>query len=279
MPLPALTTAGADIVRRDTGEPVILRGVNRSGLEYAAPDQHGITAAELDEITGPWNARILRLPFNQDWVLHRPGYLETLDQVIAQAAERGAYTLLDLQWINTEIKIAPLPDLNSPRTWTLLAERYRDNPAVLYDLYNEPHDAKPADWRYWATLLTDTIRDRHPEALLFVSGMNWGYDLREVELDRDHIVYSTHVYPNKTRDLDPFDAFGHRAGEVPLFAGEWGGWDHDLAWGEELAVYFDQIGMGWTAWSWCDEPHLKRNGASTPFGDLVRSWLTRETLV
>ena len=275
--LPLLTTDGPDVLRADTREPVILRGVNRSGLEYAAPDQHGITAAEIDEICGHWGSRIIRLPFNQDWVLNRPGYLETLDQVIAWAAERGAYTLLDLQWLDVERKIAPLPDLNSPKTWGLLAERYKQNPAVLFDLYNEPHDTTVEDWCYWATLLTDTIRAVHPDALVFVGGLNWAYDLRDVVIDRQHIVYSTHVYPNKTATLDPYEAFGHRADEgEPLFAGEWGGWDQHLEWGEQMATYFDQLGMGWTAWSWCDEPHLKRHGAITPFGSLVRRSLRGE---
>jgi aryl-phospho-beta-D-glucosidase BglC (GH1 family) len=196
-----------------------------------------------------------------------------LDRVIGWAAAAGAYTLLDLQWINTEVKIAPLPDFETPRLWRMLGERYRDNPAVLFDLYNEPHDVKPVDWRYWATLLTDTLREVHPEALVFVSGTDWGYDLRGVRIDREHVVYSPHVYPNKTKRLDRGKAFGHLAGEVPLFAGEWGGWDGDLAWGLEQARYFNDLEMGWTAWSWCDEPHLMRNGEPTLFGRLVKGAL------
>lgn len=272
--LPPLTIEGHQIVRAGTGEPVVLRGVNRSGLEYSPPDGHGITPAEMEEIVTGWGSRIVRLPFNQDWVLRRPGYRETLDAVIEWTAARGAYTLLDLQWINTGVKIAPLPDFETPAMWRALAERYRGNPAVLYDLYNEPHDVPAADWRYWATLLTDTIREVHPEALLFVSGIDWGYDLRGVLLDRPRIVYSTHVYPWKTSYLDPGTAFGWLAGQQPLFGGEWGGHDGDLNWGRDIARYMDERGMGWTAWSWSDDPHLVRDGVPTPFGELVRSLLT-----
>src|SRR5436305_3277981 len=109
--LPALTVQGNRIVNADSGAPVLLRGINRSGLEYSSPDGEGslekaaITEAEMDAIVIDWRANIVRLPFNQDWALSRPGYdaepyLSALDSVIGMAARRGAYILLDLQWLD-----------------------------------------------------------------------------------------------------------------------------------------------------------------------------------
>ncbi len=263
--LPALTTRGNRIVRRDTGEPVLLRGVNRSGFEYA--DDPGITAEEIATIVTGWKANIIRLPFNQQRVFDLgEAYLRRIDQTIAWAAELGAYTLLDLQWLVNEI--APLPDQHSPRLWRMLANRYYDNPAVLYDLYNEPHDVSAAQWNASATLLTDTIRAVHIHALIFVSGLDWGYDLGGVHVDAPGIVYSTHVYPDKHAPWKK--AFGRIAKDKPVFAGEWGGWDQHLAWGSKLARYFDRLGMGWTAWSWTDKPHLQHEGIATPFGAIVQ---------
>lgn len=292
--LPPLAVRGTSICAGE--RPVILRGVNRSGLEYAEPGNRGFLAAagiserEVATICEGWGASVLRLPLNQDWALNGRGsysdedYLHAVDQVIAWAASHGCYTLLDLQWISMEQvfgtlsdgspnRIAPLPDLNSPHFWRKLAQRYRDEPAVLFDLYNEPHDCSAEDWRYWAALLVRTIRDAHPEALCFVSGLDWGYDLRGAVLDEPNIVYSTHVYPGKA--LPWSRAFGYLAGEVPVFAGEWGGTSENLEWGRRLAAYLRQLEMGWTAWSWTDYPHLTRNGEATEFGELVREELRR----
>ncbi len=272
--LPALATAGNRIVRRDTGEAILLRGVNRSGLEYsqtAGTDflaAAGITEAEVRHITAGWGANIIRLPFNQDWALHIEDYRRALDQVIEWAAALGAYTLLDLQWIDTKVKIAPLPDENSRKLWRILARRYRGNPAVLFDLYNEPHDVSAARWRYAAGLLIEAIRDEHPQALIFVSGLDWGYDLREVPLDTDGVVYSTHPYPWKK--LAWSKAFGRLAEDLPVFAAEWGGREDHLLWGDDLAQYFRELGIGWTAWSWADDPHLMLGNEPTAFGELVR---------
>jgi endoglucanase len=171
--LPSLSTAGAHIVNAATGARVRLIGVNRSGLEYAEPtrgvgsgagsgsgwgflDAAGITAEEIAAIVDGWRARVIRVPFNQDFVLRgRRGhsveaYLAAIDQVIAWAATRGAYTLLDLQWLDADRvfgtnsdmsfnRVPALPDALSIDVWRVLAARYRDEPAVLFDIFNEPH--------------------------------------------------------------------------------------------------------------------------------------------
>ena len=68
--LPHLTTLDNRIVRADTGATVLLRGLNRSGLEYSEPDEQGflsaaaITRSEIQTIVKEWGANIIRLPFN-----------------------------------------------------------------------------------------------------------------------------------------------------------------------------------------------------------------------
>jgi endoglucanase len=313
--LTPLATAGAHIIDASTGTPVRLRGVNRSGLEYSMSlGAAHMSLVEMTEIVAGWNAGIIRLPFNQDFALHTPGYLDALDQAIAWAAGLGAYTLLDLQWLdvdrafgsNGDLSINHVPPLPDPLTialWTLLAERYREEPAVLFDLFNEPHTPLPDDsndlfvmapggipvptssrrvsmreWQPWAHRLIDVIRAPHPAALIFVAGTGWAYDLRGLPLANvANIVYSTHVYPwSRTSALPrPFDtweadwhrAFGHLTSRVPVFAGEFGGTVDDLPWGERLLRYFDAHDMGWCAWSWADWPHLvasAREGDYTP---------------
>jgi aryl-phospho-beta-D-glucosidase BglC (GH1 family) len=265
----------ADVV---TGETVRLRGVNRSGLEYAHPDAlgfasgAGITPEQIDEITAGWGANIIRLPFSQDRVFEGfdaftgEDYLRDIDRVIQWASERGAYTLLDLQWIGGEIP--PLPNEDSVVMWRMLARRYGGNPDVLYDIFNEPHDCTMWEWKQVAERLIDAIRGEAPNALVFVSGIDWGYDLRGMPLDIPNLVYSTHIYRNKGNRWE--ESFGRLARTHPVFAGECGGTDDDLEWGRALFDYLDFLGMGFTAWSWSDRPHLISGNQPTKFGQLVR---------
>jgi hypothetical protein len=341
--LPPLAVRGAALVRADTGQPVRLRGVNRSGLEYADPGAEGAgPAAFLDSVgfedadlrrIAAWGANVVRVPFTQAFALSgrrtasAADYLAALDRVVGWAEAAGLYTLLDLQWIDAETprgvgadgsinRVPPLPDAGSIAVWRLLADRYRDRPSVLFDLFNEPHTPMATDdgpllgvrpdgtlwklparvvgmdeWQPWALRLLDEIRAVHPRSIVFVSGVRWAYDLRGFPLRRrsghpvDQVVYSTHVYPwvrvgwpGGRLERQWHRAFGHLAGTVPVFAGEWGGGDADLDWGRRLLAYLEARTVGWTAWSWRDWPHLlcaglEPAGTPTPFGEIVRSGL------
>ena len=325
--LAPLRASRSRILDANTSEVVLLRGVNRSGLEYAEPGDGGFLAAagisrdEIGVIVGEWGANIIRLPFNQDWALNGRGnftaedYRQALDNVVAWAAELGAYTLLDLQWLDADTefghnfdgsvnRVGPLPNSSSLELWRLLAERYRDEPAVLFDLFNEPHsplddDANPIsfvgddgsiqlsnpraitarDWNRWAAKLVSAIREIHPSSLVFVSGIDWGFDFNDVRIDVPNIVYSAHVYPNRQR-VEWSHRFGFVCVDRPLFVGEWGGGADDIRWGSLLATYISRFACGWTAWSWADIPRLVGNAQSndytpTEFGNVVRSELAR----
>jgi hypothetical protein len=258
-------------------------------MEYCGVAGESWTEWEFDVLIGDWGANILRIPFNQDWALTRQDYdtslyLASLDRAVEMAARRGAYTLLTLQWLDDRTPygcdsrghpqfVPPMPDANSRELWRQLAVRYRDDPAVLYDIFTEPHGIRLSEWQSCARTLIEVIREQNPAALVFVSGVNWGYDLRGHPISGiEHVVYSTHVYRNKGSDWD--EAFGKLSETVPVFAGEWGGEDKDLDWGRKLAVYFAEHNIGWAAWGWPDWPALVRSGYEpTQFGKLVRSWL------
>ena len=316
--LPRLRTSGNRIIKSTTGEPVLLRGLNRSGLEYSDPDEQGFLSGaslsrnEIQFISQSWRCNIIRLPFNQDFVLHGHNgrtaeeYRQALDQVIYWASMFGAYTLLDLQWLDSERIyggkrnfVAPLPNTRSIALWSALASRYRDEPAVLYDLFNEPHDrllddpyplnkpdgtTYPAsqlevtmdEWHPWARTLAHSVRNENPDALVFIGGTNWAYDLRGMPIDDlDNVVYSTHVYPNKGNNWD--DVFGDLSDSVPVFAGELGGTESrdELEYVRRLLDYLQRKQIGFAAWSWIDQPTLITRYAPTAFGQLVRQNLAR----
>jgi endoglucanase len=285
-----LRVRGNRIVDAIAGEPVMLRGINRSGLEYSPA---ALPESDFEAMIVEWGANIIRLPFNQEWALTSEAYLELIDTAVAMASIRGAYVLLDLQWLdahtirgydhqNRANFVPALPDSGSIDVWRKLAARYRDNPTVLYDIFNEPHDPLPGDdpmlparitaceWTPWAAALANAIRSEHPEAVIFVPGTNWAYDLSAYPIPEfEDVVYSTHIYANKGADWDR--AFGNLSSVAPVFAGEWGA--DDVEWGRTLAAYLEQHGIGWTAWSWVDEPRITIAGAPTDYGSLVRDLL------
>ncbi len=129
------------------------------------------------------------------------------------------------------------------------------------------------EWQPWAQKLTSAIRAENPDSLVFIPGINWAYDLRGMPMDLANVVYSSHVYSNKGTNWA--EAFGDLAQTVPVFAGEFGEEDTPagLDFVGKLLAYMGQLGIGWTAWSWFNDPFLITRFAPTGFGSLVRQQL------
>lgn len=267
-----LRTAGNKIVDENDNS-VILRGVNLPGMEWDKTGA-GINESEINYICQVWKARIIRLPFNQEWILTDNAYNALFDKIIGWIVKNGAYVLLDLQWQDTSVKIPPIPNEQSISMWKILAERYKNNPAVLYDIHNEAHDTSWEAWRKRASEIIEGIRSVHPKALIFVSGLDWAYDLRGwglQPLPYENIVYSSHPYPFKGEPWAWDKYFGDVSDKLPVFIGEFGGEAKDLEWGRQLLSYLDRKALGWTAWAWSASPFLVGSDRRTPteFGQLV----------
>mgnify|MGYP000111311509 FL=1 len=150
------------------GKAVQLRGVNFSGFEFVAIqgwDPADPSGGQGGQAGGPdwsaiaaWRANAVRLPLNEaswlgyacidgDGVTHNPdpggNYKAAVQRQVAQAIAAGLYVILDLHWsapgntcpmLQTQMADAD----HAPDFWRSVATVYKDNPAVLFELYNEP---------------------------------------------------------------------------------------------------------------------------------------------
>ena len=106
-----------------------------------------------------WHANIVRLPMSEDrWFGKAPeqkddgkAYRALIKEAVDYCAANGCYILLDLHWNDCDIwgkNIGQhvMPDMNSLEFWKSCARDYRNQHAVLFDLYNEPHNTT---WDIW----------------------------------------------------------------------------------------------------------------------------------
>lgn len=194
---------------------VLLRGVNRAGLEWDANDR--LILDSVRYAADEWKANIIRLPVSQDrwfgYMKEQTGenaaedYRRKVDAIISALAERGKYLLLDLHWsdLGTWCEHSGqhmMPDENSIVFWRDAANRYKNHPNVLFGVYNEPHidgDWGRSPWDIWkngGTLaetdksgkrteyravgmqeLVDVIRAEGAKNIAVVGGLDWGYTL------------------------------------------------------------------------------------------------------
>ena len=176
-------------------------------------------------------------------------YRELIDRIVTLAANRGAYVVLDLHRFRA-------PKAEHATFWKDAAARYKDHPAVLFELFNEPHGI---DWKTlveggWvgegekhdeSAFLSDAekkanrgfesigmkgllaaVRSTGARNPVVVSGLFWTNDLTGWDQgwamddpDGDGILYSWHTYnwhPGWARVLPV-------AAKHPVFVGECGG--------------------------------------------------------
>ncbi len=147
-----------------TGQTIQLRGVNVSSSEYACAENFGYDDGDYTDATAAaiaaWGVNAVRIPLNEDCWLNTnlpagdpyggAGYQHEIESFVSGLNTHGIYAILDLHWTapgnQTALEQQPMPDMDhSPAFWTSVATAFKSNPAVVFDLFNEPYD--PTDLR------------------------------------------------------------------------------------------------------------------------------------
>ncbi len=244
--------------------PVRLRGVNAASLEWTS-DGQGHILQTVNVAIRDWHANIIRLPLSQDrWFGKAPeqtdggkAYRELIRQVVEECATRHCYIILDLHWSDCNewgrnIGQHSMPDLNSVAFWRHVASVYANNPAVLFDLYNEPHDVSWDAWLKGGMILDkpnqrgavaknyqcvgmqellDTIRATGARNVVIAGGLDWAYDFSGILAGRqlsdpkgNGVIYANHCYDNKGDSVYAWIAKMEQAtAKLPVIVSEFGG--------------------------------------------------------
>ncbi len=154
-PLPGLRVSGARLLDSQ-GAQVALRGINRSGTEYACVQGFGIFDGPVDDASvqaiASWHANFVRLLLNEDCWLGINGvkrafsgdrYRQAIVKYVGLLHRRGIYAELSLAWgapgrmRATSQPRAPDAD-HSPAMWASMARTFRGDPDVVLAPWGEP---------------------------------------------------------------------------------------------------------------------------------------------
>jgi hypothetical protein len=231
---PPLKTAGNQLLDINA-RPAQLRGFNCASLEWSS-DGDGHILKTVQVALKEWHAHLIRLPLSEDrWFGKAPeqkdggaGYRSLVGQLVDLCSTNNAYIILDLHWSNTgewgkNNGQHNLPDTNSIAFWKDVATTFKDNPAVLFDLYNEPAHINWDQWfkggpitetdektkrtvTYEAVgmqALVDAIRSTGAKNVIIAGGINWAYELEGIlqghqlsDPGGNGILYANHPYPH-----------------------------------------------------------------------------------
>ena len=191
-------------------KPVWLQGVNIVSLEWSTSGERVLKSALV--AVEEWKANTIRLPVKEEYWFGRgagqkdggAAYRQLVDNVITLVANRGAYVVLDLHRFRA-------PKKEHVAFWKDAANTYKNHPAVLFDLFNEPHGISWETWRNGGFVaektqpenadenafltpeekanaakgflspgmqaLVDAVRETGARNIVIAGGLDWAYDL------------------------------------------------------------------------------------------------------
>jgi endoglucanase len=311
-------------VENDRGERVRLRGVNAASLEWTSNGENHILETVKTAITD-WHASVVRVPLAQDRWFGKAreqkddgtAYRALVKQVVDEIAARGGYVILDLHWSDAaewgqQIGQHKMPDRNSVAFWKEAAAAYKDHPAVIFDLYNEPHDVSWDVWLKGGTVsekdrrsgkeltyeavgmqaMLDTVRATGAKNVVIAGGIDWSYDLsgilagRQLSDPSGHgVIYANHAYPFKGDTVAKWIAKMETATKtLPVIVSEFGADARGARgvsgedWVRQVLQALHDHDWDWTAWDLhpAAGPRLISDWKYTPtptFGKLVKEAL------
>lgn len=308
MLVPQLHVSGNKLVNV-SGRQVVLHGVDRSGTEYECVQGRGIFDGPNNQasITAmkQWGINAVRLPLNEAcWngesyvkpEFRGATYQDAIKAYIRLLNANGLVAILDLHWSDgvytgpssgcassEAVCQKPMPDAaESIRFWQSVANTFKSNDAVIFDLFNEPFpdralSTETAGWKCWLhggsacspgisyrvagmqTLVT-AVRATGARNVIMAGGLTYSNDLSEwlqyKPSDPAHnLAASWHSYSFNACDTQSCwtSQISPVIAKVPVIAGEIGETDCADDYIDPLMAYLDSESTSYLAWAWDDD--------------------------
>jgi hypothetical protein len=331
---PQLHVSGNELVNA-SGQQVLLHGADRSGTEYKCVQTGGIfdgpTSTASINVMKAHGINAVRVPLNEDcWngdsyvnpAARGASYQDAVKGYVHRLNADGMVVLLDLHWTDGAYTgpasacssaeatcQKPMPGTGAIPFWNSVASTFKDNDAVIFDLFNEPYPEQADQmnysegWQCWLNGgncagisypvagmqdMVNAVRSAGANNVLMLGGLEWANDLNgwlsHEPNDPDHnLAVSWHSYNfNACSQASCWNSqIEPVAAKVPLIAGEIGENDCSDGYVTPLMQWLTSKSASFLAWTWNTDfncatgPGLisNYNGKPTGFGAGVESAL------
>ncbi len=308
---PQLHVSGNKLVS-SAGAQVVLHGVDRSGTEYACVQGNGIFDGPNDQASisamKAWGVNAVRVPLNEAcWNAESyvnaayagASYQNAIKAYVSLLNSNGMVAILDLHWTDgaytgpssgcssaQAVCQKPMPDsAQAIPFWTSVAQTFKGNDAVIFDLFNEPYASRAtgsatSGWQCWLNggtcagisyqvagmqSMVNAVRSTGASNVIMLGGEEYANDLGTpgsasdpsilnfLPTDPDHnLAVSWHSYNFNTCSGQSCwtSQVAPVIAQVPVIAGEIG--ENDCADGyvNPLMSWLDSASTSYLAWAW-----------------------------
>jgi hypothetical protein len=246
-----LTVNGSQIFD-NTGTPVVLRGAMvESSLAYnnqynqclggdaTKCPEYKLNPTVFAAMAG-WHMNAVRIN-TSGWMYQETNYMSRLDTIVSQANAAGLYVVIDFhddqQSGSPYGSGAEVLKAEDEAYWQFLANHYKNNGDVLFDLINEPNFASANQWLNGGGTVTGStgqtanvlgyndvvaaIRATGATQIIVVEGHEAATG--NLRVNDPSVMYTEHTYSGVINDDPTYwsSKWGNLIDNYPLYYGEW----------------------------------------------------------
>ncbi|MGI6073505.1 MAG: glycoside hydrolase family 5 protein [Fermentimonas sp.] len=241
----------------ESGEKVALHGVS-FGWHNWWPRFYNKGAVKT--FANDWQCDVVRAAMGVEperGYINEPEFsTQCVTRVVDAAIENGIYAIID--WHSHSIRTDEAVEF-----FRDMANRYKDYPNVIYEIFNEPVEDSWAEVKAYSEEVIKAIREIDKSNIIIVGSPHWDQDIHIVADDPitgyDNIMYSLHFYAATHHQfLRDRGDYAISKG-IPIFVSECAGMeatgDGPIDY-EEWQLWLDWMDnnhIGWAVWSIADK--------------------------
>lgn len=199
--------------------PIIVKGVSRSGLEYAYVDIAAMIPETIEfdiRMMKEWGFNAIRFPLRDSFWLSDSEYKRIIKYWVEQTLSNDMFAILDLHTQQDHSGLDPFmlrtdTGVDALSMWIDIAKTYQNHSQVFFEIFNEPHDISPIVWwegddtYYGYKEILLAIR-QHAMNICLIGGLDYAYQFNFVKLNNTllhqiksipNLVFSVHPYGYK----------------------------------------------------------------------------------
>lgn len=242
------------------GEAFQLRGMSTHGICWFPEYINSGSFSQIKQAGG----NLIRVAMYTDT---ETGYLAEPEinlalviQAIENAKSLDMYVLVDWHILSDG---DPNANLDAAITFfDAVASRYPNDPAVLYEICNEPNGVQWDAIQEYAYAIFPVIRQYSPNAVIVLGTPDYAYDLAPAILHPfpgENFLYAFHYYAGQHPHYNLLEYALEK--DLPVMVSEWGiNTDKDgkpaLEAGEEFVRFLNSSGISWCGWSMCNKDEV-----------------------
>lgn len=242
------------------GDAFQLRGLSTHGIAWYPEYINSGSFSQVKNAGGNLIRVAMYTDTDSGYLVQPEINLALVIQAIENAKALDMYVLVDWHILSDGDPNANLEDAIT--FFDAVASRYPNDPAVLYEICNEPNGVKWDAIQTYAYAIFPVIRQYSPDAVIVLGTPEYAYDLGPAILDPfpgENFLYAFHYYAGQHPHYNLLKYALEKG--LPVMVSEWGintdkNGDPALDAGAEFADFLNANGISWCGWSMCNKDEV-----------------------